>query len=136
MDAAYRELKSCPAGAGLGLSLHLASLATARHLCSALIKVCKTVAIIEDRKSCYGKEKDILPDRIKIFTEEIAKFNKDIEVNFQISIDDLTEKHNAIRKIKNLFNDCIKSYEIIKKLTNLFCWKYSVYIYIYSIIYA
>ena len=33
MDAADRELESCPAGAGLGLSLHLASLATARHFC-------------------------------------------------------------------------------------------------------
>ena len=54
----------------------------------------------------------------KFFAEEIAKFNKDIEVNFQISIDDLPEKHNAVRKIKNLFNDCIKSYEIIKKLNN------------------
>ena len=43
-----------------------------------------------------------MPDRIKFFAEEIAKFNKDIEVNFQISIDDLPEKHNAVRKIKNL----------------------------------
>ena len=67
MDPADGKLETGPAGPGLGLPLHLASLATARHLCSALIKVCKTVAIIEDRKSCYGKEKDILPDRIKIF---------------------------------------------------------------------
>ena len=58
MDTADRELESCPAGAGLGLSLHLASLATARHLCSALIKVCKTVAIIEDRNGLENVMKD------------------------------------------------------------------------------
>ena len=32
VDAANRELESCPAGVRLGLPLHLASLATARHL--------------------------------------------------------------------------------------------------------
>ena len=58
MDPADGKLETCPAGPGLGLPLHLASLATARHLCSALIKICKTVAITEERKSCYGKEKD------------------------------------------------------------------------------
>merc|ERR1719430_453403 len=32
MDPAHWELKSCPTGAGLSLSLHLATLATSRHV--------------------------------------------------------------------------------------------------------
>ena len=32
MDPANRELEACPAGPGLCLSLHLATLSTARHL--------------------------------------------------------------------------------------------------------
>ena len=40
-------------------------------------------------QSIYVTTNGSLPDRIKFFAEEIAKFNKDIEVNFQISIDDL-----------------------------------------------
>ena len=36
MDPADRELETCPAGPGLGLSLHLTSLATARHLVNGL----------------------------------------------------------------------------------------------------
>ena len=64
-------------------------------------------------QSIYVTTNGSLPDRIKFFAEEIAKFNKDIEVNFQISIDDLPEKHNAVRKIKNLLID-----SLIKRIKN------------------
>ena len=32
VDSSHRELKTCPAGARLGFSLHLATLATTRHI--------------------------------------------------------------------------------------------------------
>ena len=67
-------------------------------------------------QSIYITTNGSLPDRVKLFAEEISKYNPEIEINFQISIDDLPEKHNAVRKIKNLFDDCIKTYRIIKEL--------------------
>ena len=67
-------------------------------------------------QSIYITTNGSLPDRVKSFAEEISKYNPEIEINFQISIDDLPEKHNAVRKIKNLFDDCIKTYRIIKEL--------------------
>ena len=83
-----------------------------------IIEIAKLYIKNTSIQSIYVTTNGSLPDRIKLFAEEISKFNPDIEVNFQISIDDLPEKHDAVRKIKNLFSDCIKSYQIIKKLNN------------------
>ena len=53
-------------------------------------------------QSIYITTNASLPDRIENFTKEITKTDDSIEQSFQISIDDLPEKHNKVRKIKNL----------------------------------
>ena len=67
-------------------------------------------------QSIYITTNGSLPDRAINFCKEINKYNSDIEINVQISIDDLPEKHNSIRKIKDLFNSCVELYNEIKKL--------------------
>ena len=67
-------------------------------------------------QSIYITTNGSLPDRILSFAREINKFNPNIELNIQLSIDDIPEKHNAVRKVKNIFEDCIKSYRQIKNL--------------------
>ena len=39
-----------------------------------------------------------------------------ITLSISISIDDLPENHNKIRKIKGLFDKCIETYKLIEKL--------------------
>jgi sulfatase maturation enzyme AslB (radical SAM superfamily) len=56
-----------------------------------------------------------LPERIKNFAEEISKFDSNAELTFQISIDDMPENHNRVRKVKNLFDSCIETYRLLKK---------------------
>ena len=41
---------------------------------------------------------------------------KEVELTFQISIDDLPERHNKVRKIKNLFDSCIDTYRTLKNM--------------------
>ncbi len=48
-----------------------------------------------------------LPNRIENFTKEVTNFKNDIELTVQISIDDFPKKHNKVRKIENLFENCI-----------------------------
>lgn len=67
-------------------------------------------------QSIYITTNGSLPDRIINFAKEINKFNSNIELNFQISIDDMPEKHNSVRKIKNLFENCMITYNELKKL--------------------
>ena len=43
-------------------------------------------------------------------------FYAPFEQSYQISIDDLPERHNKVRKIKNLFDSCIDTYRALKKL--------------------
>ena len=52
------------------------------------------------------------------FAKEINKFDNNIDINFQISIDDIPEKHDKVRKIKGLFQNCILSYRSLKDLIN------------------
>ena len=69
-------------------------------------------------QSIYVTTNASLPDRIENFAKEITKFKDDIELTFQISIDDFPEKHNKVRKIENLFENCIETYFRLKKLTS------------------
>ena len=55
-----------------------------------------------------------LPNRVEFFVEEITKFNKDIEIGIQISIDDFPENHNKVRKIPDLFKSCLDTYFRLK----------------------
>lgn len=66
-------------------------------------------------QSIYITTNASLPDRIEKFTHEISGFSPETELSFQISIDDLPNNHNKVRKIKNLFDDCLESYRLLKK---------------------
>ena len=58
-------------------------------------------------KSIYITTNGSLPDRVLEFANEISKIDKKIELGFQISIDHLPDEHNKIRKIENLYQNCI-----------------------------
>lgn len=67
-------------------------------------------------QSIYITTNASLPDRIESFAKEISNVDSSIEQSFQISIDDLPERHNKVRKIKNLFDNCIDTYKTLKKM--------------------
>lgn len=75
---------------------------------------CKNTTI----QSIYITTNGSLPNRIKEFCEFIHESFPEIIITISISIDDLSEKHDKIRKIKGLFNKCIESYEICRRLPN------------------
>lgn len=64
-------------------------------------------------QSIYVTTNASLPDRIKKFAEEIILYDNDINLTFQISIDDFPEQHNKVRKIDNLFDSCLKTYRTL-----------------------
>ncbi len=66
-------------------------------------------------QSIYITTNASLPDRIENFVKEITVLQKKIELSIQISIDDFPEKHNKVRKIKNLFDSCIDTFFRLKK---------------------
>ena len=68
-------------------------------------------------QSIYITTNGSLPDRIKKFCEQFKNY-KDLEITFQISIDDLPDKHNKSRKIKNLFEKCIETFNFLKSFSD------------------
>lgn len=80
-----------------------------------LIDIAKLYITNTPLQSIYITTNASLPDRIKKFANEISNFSSETELSFQISIDDLPENHNRVRKIKNLFDNCIETYKILKK---------------------
>jgi len=83
-----------------------------------LIEIAKKYLTNTTTQSIYVTTNASLPDRIEKFANEISKFREGVELTFQISIDDLPERHNEVRKVKNLFSNCIDSYKILKKMGN------------------
>ena len=67
-------------------------------------------------QSIYVTTNASLPDRVADFAKTITNFDKNIELTFQISIDDLPKRHDQVRKIKNLFDNCIDTYQKLKKI--------------------
>ena len=67
-------------------------------------------------QSIYITTNASLPERIENFAKEISNLDSSIEQSFQISIDDLPERHNKVRKIKNLFDNCIDTYRTLKNM--------------------
>ncbi len=67
-------------------------------------------------QSIYITTNASLPDRVESFAKTIINFDKDIQLTFQISIDDLPDRHDEVRKIKNLFDNCIDTYRRLKKI--------------------
>ena len=57
-------------------------------------------------QSIYITTNGSLPDRVESFAKKITDFEKNVELTFQISIDDFPEKHDKVRKINNLFKSC------------------------------
>ena len=65
--------------------------------------------------SIYITTNGSLPDRIYKFIKEVNRMSSNIELNFQISIDALPDKHDKIRKIDGLFDKSLESYFLVKK---------------------
>jgi len=70
-------------------------------------------------QSMYVTTNGSLPDRIEKFAKEITAYRNDIELTFQISIDDFPNSHDKIRKIDGLFEKCIDTYNRLKNLKNI-----------------
>ena len=83
-----------------------------------LIDIAKSYLKNSTVQSIYITTNASLPDRIEKFAKEISLFSPGTELCFQISIDDLPENHDRVRKIKNLFDGCIDSYNRLKKLSS------------------
>ena len=67
-------------------------------------------------QSLYITTNASLPDRIEDFAKTINSIDRELELNFQISIDDLPNNHDKVREIENLFDNCIDTYWRLKKL--------------------
>ncbi len=67
-------------------------------------------------QSIYVTTNASLPERVENFAKTITNLDKKIELTFQISIDDLPEEHDRVRKIKNLFSSCIDTYQRLLKM--------------------
>ena len=67
-------------------------------------------------QSMYITTNASLPDRVESFARTIIDYDKNIELTFQISIDDMPKEHDRVRKISNLFESCIDTYKRLKKI--------------------
>ncbi|MDA9624941.1 radical SAM protein [Candidatus Pelagibacter bacterium] len=67
-------------------------------------------------RSMYVTTNGSLPDRVINFAKVVSELDPELELCFQISIDHLPDEHNKIRKINKLFENCILTYNSLKKL--------------------
>ena len=67
-------------------------------------------------QSIYITTNGSLPDRAEHFAKTITNFDKDIELTFQISIDDMPQEHDRVRKVENLFENCLSTYRKLKNI--------------------
>ena len=79
-----------------------------------IVEIAKSYLKNSTVQSIYVTTNASLPDRIKNFAKEISTFSPETELTFQISIDDFPKNHDRVRKIENLFDNCIDSYKILK----------------------
>ena len=59
-----------------------------------------------------------LPDRIETYLTKLSNKFPNNKFVFSYSIDNIEEKHDKIRKIKGLFENCIQSYKLLDKFGN------------------
>ena len=86
-----------------------------KEISQILEMYCKNTSI----ESIYITSNGSLPDRtVKTLTYITEKY-KHIKINVQLSIDDIGERHDKIRKIKNIFNSAIETFHSIKKINNV-----------------
>ena len=76
-------------------------------------EICKIYLKNTDIRSLFITSNGSLPERINKFLKELGENYPDRKFIFSFSIDNIPSKHNKIRKIKNLFQDCLKSYKIV-----------------------
>ena len=57
-------------------------------------------------QSMYITTNGSLPERIIDFAKIISSYDRSLEQTFQISIDNLPNEHDKVRKIKGLFDSC------------------------------
>ena len=79
-----------------------------------IVDIAKSYINNSTTQSIYITTNASLPDRIENFVKQITLLDKKIELGIQISIDDLPEEHNKVRKIKNLFENCIDTFFRLK----------------------
>ena len=82
-----------------------------------IVDIAKLYILNSTIQSIYVTTNASLPNRIENFVKEITNFKDDLELVLQISIDDLPEKHNKVRKINNLFENCIDIYFRLKNFS-------------------
>jgi len=59
-----------------------------------------------------------LPDRIKKYLDYLVPKYPNNKFIFSFSIDHIENKHNEIRKVENLFQDCLTSYKLVSQYGN------------------
>ena len=57
------------------------------------------------------------PDRMNNFCKTIIEKFPDKKIYISLSLDDIKEKHNNIRKLKNLFDKCVSVYHELKNIS-------------------
>ena len=62
--------------------------------------------------TCNGS----LPDRVERFTRTLSAEFPDRQILFSLSIDALNEKHDNIRKLPRLFDNCLQTYRMLRDL--------------------
>ena len=67
-------------------------------------------------QSMYVTTNGSLPERVINFAKKINDYNNELELTFQISIDDFPTNHDRVRKISNLFEKCIETFWGLKNL--------------------
>ena len=81
-----------------------------------LLKIAKMYSNNTNIQSIYITTNGSLPNRIIDFAKEMYSHDNSLEQTFQISIDNLPEEHNKVRKIKGLFDSCYTVFHELKKL--------------------
>jgi len=66
-------------------------------------------------RSIFITSNGSFPDRIDAFLNALSSEFPDRQVLFSFSIDGLPEDHNRIRKIKDLFENTIRSYHLVRR---------------------
>ena len=84
-----------------------------------LIEIARIYARNTSLQSIYITTNGSLPDRIEKFAKQITEEFPYITISISISIDDIEEKHDKIRKIKGLFSTCIESYNLLRNIKNV-----------------
>lgn len=76
-------------------------------------EICKIYLKNTNIRSLFITSNGSLPERIDKFLHDLAKNNLERKFIFSFSIDNIPEKHDKIRKIKNLFEKCLESLKIV-----------------------